>query len=93
MINFSFSIANPFKFDEFQNRWHRAWAVTQNRTLEIQVYRYAYNLFELSLDLRWWGSSHAGPRFELGIAGWTLDISLPSNHHWDSETQDWIKYD
>ena len=93
MINFNVSIANPFKFREFRNLWNRAWAVTRDRTLEVQIYRYAYNLFEFGLDLRWWGTSHAGPRFELGIFGWTLDINLASNHHWNSETQDWERYD
>lgn len=93
MITFSISIANPFKYKEFRNLWHRSCAVTQDRTLEVQIYRYAYNLLEFGLDLRWWGLSHAGPRLELGILGYTVDISLPCNHHWDSETQDWIKHD
>jgi hypothetical protein len=93
MINFNFSIANPFRYKEFRTVWNRAWAVNQHRTLEVQIYRYSYNLFEFSIDLRWWGTSHAGPRLELGILGWTVDISLPSNYHWNSETQDWVKHD
>ena len=92
MIIFSISISNPFKFQEFRNLWNCVWVVSRHRTLEIQIYRYAYNLFELSLDLRWWGLSHAGPRFELGILGWTIEISLPSNHHWNKEKNDWEIY-
>jgi hypothetical protein len=92
MITFNISIANPFKYKEFRNLWHRSWAVTQDRTVEVQIYRYTYNLLEFGLDLRWWGDDHAGPKFELGVLGWYVEIGLPSNHHWDRNTSKWEQF-
>ena len=89
MIRFIFSIANWRKPCEFRNIYNRAWAVSQNRTLEIQFDRYDYDLLGISFDLRWRGQSHAGPDFELNILGWNFRISLPDNRHWDRETDDW----
>ena len=89
MIRFSFGIANWRWPCEFRNIYNRAWAVSQNRTLEIQFDRYDYELLGLSFDLRWSGQSHAGPDFELNILGYNFRISLPDNRHWDRETDTW----
>ena len=89
MIRFSFGIANWRKPCKFKNIYDRSWAVSKNRTLEIQFDRYNYELLGLSFDLRWSGQSHAGPDFEINILGWCVRISLPDNRHWDSETNDW----
>ena len=89
MIRFSFGIANWRKPCEFRNIYNRAWAVSQHRTLEIQFDRYDYELLGLSLDLRWRGSDHAGPDFEINVLGYNFRISLPDNRHWDLETDNW----
>lgn len=89
MIRFSFGIANWRKPCEFKNIYNRAWAVSQNRTLEIQFDRYDYELLSLDINLRWWGQSHAGPDFEINILGYNFRISLPDNRHWDCETDTW----
>ena len=89
MIRLSFGIANWRRPCEFRNIYNRSWAVSQNRTLEIQFDRYDYELLGLSFDLRWSGQSHAGPDFELNLLGYNFRISLPDNRHWSRETNDW----
>ena len=89
MIRFSFGIANWRRPCEFKSLYQRAWAVSKNRTLEVQFDRYDYELFGISCDLRWRGQSHMGPDFELNILGWNFRIGLPDNRHWDRETNDW----
>jgi hypothetical protein len=92
MIRFRFGIANPFKFKEFRNIWDRSWTVTENKTLELQFYRYAYEIFSCDLDLAWRGSDHAGPNFELNILGRNVKLSLSDNRHWDHDKDTWEEY-
>jgi hypothetical protein len=89
MLRFRFGIANPFKYKEFRNIWSRYWAVTKNKTLELQFYHYAYEIVSCDLDLSWQGQSHAGPNLELNILGWNFRIALPDNRHWDDERDCW----
>lgn len=93
MISFSFSIANPFKHKPFKDYWQRDISLTKNKTFEIGFYRYAWNLFEFQIDTRWRGRDHAGPSIELGIFGYTGRIGISDNRHWNSQTNDWQKYD
>ena len=83
MIRIDASIRNPFKHKPFKNIWTRAWKVSKNKTLEVQIYRYGYNLAELTVDTYWQGEDHAGPRFDLGIFGWYFTVNLHDNRHWD----------
>jgi hypothetical protein len=89
MLKFRFGVANPFKFKEFRNIWNRSWTVTENKTLELQFYRYAYEVFNCDLDLVWKGSDHAGPNFELNILGWNVRLGLIDNRHWDYNRDTW----
>jgi hypothetical protein len=91
MIHINFTIENPFKGSNFTDIWAKAIRVTKNKTLELQIYRYGVNVFELGLRLTFSGSDHAGPSFELGIFGWYFTISLPDNRHWDYENNCWEK--
>ena len=88
-MNLHIAIRNPWPHPEFQNFWARSWPVGPHRTLEIQFYRYAWNLAEFSVNLAWWGESHAGPELEIGLLGWNIRVALPSNHHWDHERHCW----
>jgi hypothetical protein len=89
MIRFGFGIANWRRPCEFRNIYIRSWAVSKNRTLEIQFDRYDYELLGLSFDLRWRGRSHAGPDIDFNILGWCFRIGLVDNRHWDYETDNW----
>ena len=89
MIYFNFSIANPFKHSPFKNYWEREFLLIEHKVVEIGFYRYAWNLFELQLDLRFWGRDHAGPSIELGILGYTARFGISDTRHWDSLANTW----
>lgn len=89
MIYFNFSIANPFKHSPFKNYWGRESLISKHKILDIGFYRYAWNLFEFQLDLRWQSRDHAGPSIELGILGYTIRIGISDTRHWNSETNTW----
>jgi len=93
MINFRISIANPFKHPPFKNCWQKDISITKNKILEIGFYRYAWNLFEFSVDLRWQGSDHAGPNLEIGVLGYTARFGIADKRHWNSIENDWQRYD
>ena len=93
MINFRLAIANPFKHPPFKDYWQRDLVITKNKIFEIGFYRYAWDLFELALDLRWQGTDHAGPSLEIGILGYTARVGISDKRHWDSIENDWQRYD
>lgn len=92
MIRIDFSIANPFKHSPWRDLYQGEWLITKNKAFEIGFFRYAWNLVEFELDLRWWGRSHAGPSLEIGLFGWQMRIAIADTRHWDSETNSWQKY-
>jgi hypothetical protein len=93
MITFSLRLANPFKHKPFQNYWQGDYLITKNKMLEIGFYKYAWDLFELSVDLRWQGHDHAGPSFEINFFGYTGRIAVADRRHWDSEANTWAQTD
>lgn len=93
MLSFHIQLANPFKHDSFRDIWQREYRLSEHKRLEIGFYRYAWNWFELALDLRWRGRDHAGPSFEIGIFGYTGRIGICDNRHWNSLTNNWEVYD
>jgi hypothetical protein len=93
MMYFQIALSNPFKHDPFKSYWQKDILVTKNKILEIGIYKYAWDLFEISLDLRWRGSDHAGPSFEINLLGYTARIGISDKRHWNSETNSWCNYD
>ncbi len=93
MIYFRIALANPFKHNPFKDYWQKDIPVTKHKILEIGMYKYAWNLFEIDLDLRWQGSDHAGPSFEINLLGYTFRIGISDKRHWNSETNSWCNYD
>jgi hypothetical protein len=89
MIRFNFGIVNWRQACEFRNLYSRGWSVSQNRTLEVQFYRYNHELLGLTFDLQWRGCDHAGPEFEINVLGWNFRITLPDRRHWDYDIYDW----
>lgn len=89
MITFSLTVANPFKHQAFNSYWQGEYALTDHKTAELGFYKYAWNLFELEIDLRWRGRDHAGPSCELGLFGYTVRIGISDNRHWNTVTNDW----
>lgn len=89
MIYCSFNIANPFKHEPFKNYWQGEISVSKNKTLEFGFYKYAWNLFEFQLDLRFWGHDHAGPSIEIGVFGYTTRLGISDNRHWNTTANTW----
>jgi hypothetical protein len=93
MIRIDFSLGNPFKHKPWRDLYQGEWLITKNTVFEIGFFRYAYNIAEVTLDLRWQGSDHAGPEFEIGLFGWQMRLALKDTRHWDYQNNTWQKYD
>lgn len=93
MIRIDFEISNPFKHKPWKSLWQGEWIVSKNKTFHIGFFRYAYNILEFKLDLRWKGHDHAGPCLDIGIFGCEMVIALNDTRHWDHENNTWVKYD
>lgn len=89
MINLILSIKNPFGTDKFKDLWNKSWAVTSNKTAEIQIYQCSSNIFELRVDTSWKGHDHAGPSIEIGVGGVYFSFSITDNRHWDPKSKMW----
>lgn len=92
MICINLSIKNPAGTDKFNSLWNKCRAVTRNKTAEIQLYRWSFNILELRLDTSWQGHDHAGPSFEVGIGGIYFTFSITDNRHWDTKSKSWETY-
>lgn len=47
------------------------------------------DLFELTLDLRWFGIDQAGPRLDLSIGRYMFSINLYDRRSWDDRNHTW----
>lgn len=92
MIKFWLALQNPFKCDEFKNYGCKTVPLTTNKTFEIQLTHYAFNWFEINVDLSWNGRDHAGPSIELNLFGYTLDVKIYDNRHWKYSEHKWEEY-
>lgn len=93
LAKFHIVLRNPFDHNDFKNLWSRAWHPAKHKAVELQFVKYAYNFFELNIDINFKGEDHAGPRFELNLFGYTVMVSVYDTRHWDYETNDWTIYD
>lgn len=89
MIRIDLSIANPFKHDPWKCLYQKSFVVGGNKVLEIGFFRYARNIAEFELDLRWKGRDHAGLSLDVGFFGWEMSIAIVDNRHWDHDTNSW----
>ena len=89
MINIWIALRNPFLAKPFRAVWYRAKKLSQHKTIEFQVSRYAFNWLELQLDLNWQGTDHAGPWFMVGFFSWQMDIRIYDHRVWNNETNNW----
>lgn len=93
MINIWFAIRNPFKHSEFKNLGCTTGPICENKSWEVQISKYAYNILEFNLDLNWKGEDHAGPSFEINLFGYTLNAKIYDHRHWSHEKHDWEVYE
>jgi hypothetical protein len=89
LINIWIAFRNPFKVNPFKavRLWEKQ--LTQHKTVEFQISRYAFNWLELQIDLNCRGTDHAGPWIMVGALGWQLDIRMYDRRHWNNETNNW----
>ena len=93
MIDFGIRLRNPFPCQPFCNLWNGAWSLSTYKFFELQFSRYAFNWFELSVDLNWRQTDHAGPWITVNTFGWTMDLRIVDSRHWDDETNTWATYE
>lgn len=92
MISFDIRFRNPWPCEAFRNIKCWTWSLSHNKTFELQLSRYAFNWLELQVDLNWRQTDHAGPWIMLNLFGWTVDIRIYDNRHWDDTTNTWRDY-
>ena len=90
MINFSFSIRNPFS-QEFKNLWCRAYDTPhKNKFIELQVYK---DSCIVSINFNWTiRQSHAGLDIEVGLLGYCFNFNFYDSRHWNYEAGRYYKY-
>lgn len=97
MLRAFFAIDNPFPPEPDDNGLGRDFVVweprikgTKNKAFSFQITKFpAFRLCELSLDLNWRGSDHAGPRLEIDVLGLYIGIMIYDTRHWDYENDQW----
>lgn len=65
--------------------------ISKNKTLEILANRHFYYLFVLNISSGDNGGDHTGPIFEITLFGYSLEMSIRDNRHWDEETETWCE--
>ena len=87
MIDFVFSLSNPWWNRKFRNLWNSAKQISENKFVEAEVYqRNVIVEFGVFVQLR---CDHAGAALTIGVCGYTLALSLYDNRHWDRENNRW----
>jgi len=89
MIDFGLRLRNPLPCKPFRNIWAHGGNISGHKFWELQLSHYAFNWFELSVDLNWRQTDHAGPWITLNLFGWTVDARIIDNRHWDDERNTW----
>lgn len=91
MINFHFSMRNPFRHKEWKSIWEKDSLIRfwKNKAYNIDIDFYLYNLLELALDLNFTGSDHAGPRLQVRVFGLGFSFGIYDIRHWNSKTNTW----
>jgi hypothetical protein len=88
MINFNFSLNNPFstRFDIVKSSSAQ---VTNNKSIEVSLYE-SNVIFGLELYINTM-RDHAGVTCRIGFAGFCAEMVFYDNRHWDSNTGRFLK--
>ena len=90
MINFSFSIDNPWS-DRWSTIWCKNGLLPKHKAWEFNVYR-THQIIDAELRLTF-KDDHAGLLVLFGLFGYALEISIYDTRHWDYENNCWEIYD
>ncbi len=97
MISIGLQVRNPFWKNSmnslFKHYLCKSYKVSENKTLEFQVSRHFYYVVDISIDTFITGSDHAGPNLGVNLFGYSFNLAITDNRHWDDDTNDWEKYD
>lgn len=96
MIDFHFSIRNPFRKGWKPQTDYFCWEprLFGHKCLTIQMSKMSgFNLFALDLDLTWRGQDHAGPRIAIEFCKFYFAIGIYDDRHWDDENNTWETYE
>jgi hypothetical protein len=93
MIVITFSLQNPYfkGWRDFKNirNWHGA-TPFKNKFWEVELLKSGeIVMFDLTVRTR---CDHAGTTLGLGLLGYTINITLYDNRHWDVENNCWKVY-
>lgn len=92
MISIRIYIQNLWRKENFKSFFVKNLKLTKNKSFEFQITRYTLDLFLFELSLAWYGHDHAGPFFILSLFGYSLNIKIYDNRHWDYDTNTWELY-
>ena len=90
MINFSFSIQNPFS-DRWETFGNPAWQISRNKFIELQFVR-STDILGLAFRLTT-RQDHAGVFASMSVLGYEAMFHFYDTRHWDEETNGWKQYD
>ena len=90
MINFNFSITNPWS-DRFSNLWCRSYATPfKHKFIELELTKCSTIIsFKFNWTVR---QDHAGLAAEIGLLGHCFDFNFYDSRHWDDENKCWEVY-
>lgn len=92
MIYLGFSLTNPwFKDtgDKFHTLYCKEECLKGHKYYCFQVSKYAATILEFKLDISWRGKDHAGFDIEFTLFGYTVNLHIYDNRHWNDETNNW----
>ena len=96
MINFSFSIVDPWAKDKNNYKHFALWSkkLSTNWAAELQISKFSsYSLFEFRIATHWRGMDHAGPEIYFELFGYMFACKIYNTRHWDYETGTWATYE
>jgi hypothetical protein len=93
MIRFNFAIVNPTKWIKpFSTTFGfvKSGQLTRHKFFELQIAHWNIDyIFELDVNLIWWGHDHAGFKFNMAIIGYELAMQIYDHRHWDYTNNHW----
>jgi hypothetical protein len=90
MINFNFSITNPWS-KRFSNLWCRSYGTPfEHKYVELEVYKDT-SIVSIAVHLTA-RRDHSGLSIELGLVGYSFNFNFYDCRHWDYQTNKWAMY-
>lgn len=92
MINFKFTIENPWGSSMFKSIRARHYKLFWHKVFEWQIYKYNTDIIGLTFNLTWRGQDHAGPEAELILFTYAFRVKIYDSRHWDYHNKRWEIY-